>query len=151
MNKLLGIVGMWLLGVPIYLPWLLARLGIYKRWYFAPFIPPFSWRRWIQLWPLSAVFVCAPFIALSPLSDDIFMKMWAGVGITGVVLAVVMVLWTPGWAKPTWQRRLEDRYSHEEISDFIRVWKQMDFREWGRLIETEEGLEQLVQRARGQQ
>jgi hypothetical protein len=135
---------MWLLGSPLYLPWLLARLGIYKSWYFAPFMLPFSWRGWIQLWPMSAFFIFTPCIALMPMSDDIAMKLIAFIGITGVVLAFVMALWNPRWAKPAWQRRLEDRYSYETINNFIEVWRQMDFAEWSQLVETEEGLEKLV-------
>lgn len=149
MQKVLAIVAMWILGAPIYLPWLLARLGLYKRWYFAPFMPPFSWRGWIQLWPISAFFVFTPCIALLPIGDDLFITVIAGIGISGVIIALVLVLWTPSWAKPTWQRRLEDRYSHEEISRFIQVWRGMDFKEWSRLIETEEGTKTLVRMARG--
>lgn len=148
MNKLLGVCIMWLLGAPIYLPGLLSLLGVYKGWYLAPFIPPFSWRRSIHAWPASAVFVCYPIIALSPLSDDAVMKVWAGVGVAGVVFAVALMIWNPRWAKPAWQRRLEDRYSHDEIDRlFVPAWRKMNRREWGRLIDTEEGLEQLVQMA----
>ena len=151
LNKLLGTLLMWIIGAPIYLPWLLARLGIYKGWYLAPFLPPFSWRRWIQLWPASAVFVCYPLIALSPLSDHAVMTVWAGISVAGVVLAVVMVIWNPGWAKPAWQRRLEERYTHRQINKFLETWRHMDHDEWGRLIETEEGLEELVKRAQGEE
>ncbi|MEA3396498.1 MAG: hypothetical protein U9R05_03455 [Chloroflexota bacterium] len=77
------------------------------------------------------------------------MKVWASVSVAGIVLTVVLGTWNPRWLKPAWQRRLEDRYSRDQIETFIRVWRQMDRREWGRLIETEEGLEELVRRARG--
>ena len=143
-NKILATLAMWLLAVPIFLPWLLARLSVYKRWYFAPFIPPFSWRGWIQLWPLSAFFICIPFLALTPLSDDMFMKSIVVVGVLGVIGAFVIVVWTPGWAKPAWQRRLEDRFSHEQISAFISVWRKMPFSQWSDMIETEEGMLELA-------
>jgi hypothetical protein len=149
-DKFLAVCVVWLLGAPIYLPWLLSRLGFYKGWYLAPSMPPFVWRGSIHLWPLSAVFVCYPLIALSPLNDDAVMKVWAGVGIASFILTLVLGVCNPRWAKPAWQRRLEDRYSHDEIATFVRVWRQMNRKEWGRLIETEEGLKQLVERAGGQ-
>ena len=149
-NKLLGIIIMWLLGAPIYLPWVLSQLGFYRGWYLVSFMPPFIGKWTIHLWPLSAVFVCYPFIALSPLNDDVVMKVWAGVSIAGFILTLVLGICNPRWAKPAWQRRLEDRYSRDEIAEFLRVWRQMDRREWGRLIETEKGLKQLVKMAGGQ-
>lgn len=149
-ERLLASFVVWLLGAPIYLPWALSRLGVYKRWYLAPFIPPFSWRGCIQVWPLGAVFICAPFVGLLPLSVDARMRVLAGVSVAGILLALIMVVRTPRWAKAVWQRRLEDRYNHKEINSFIHVWRQMDFKEWGQLIETEEGLKQLVEKAGGQ-
>jgi hypothetical protein len=147
-DKLLAVFAMWLVGAPIYLPGVLNLLGIYKGWYLAPFIPPFSWRRSIHAWPASAVFVCFP-ITLLPLSDDAVMKILASVGVAGVVFAITLMIWNPRWAKPAWQRRLEDRYSRDEIDLlFMPAWRKMNRKEWGRLIETEEGLEQLVQMAR---
>ncbi len=107
-------------------------------------MPPFSWRGWIQLWPASAVFVCYPVIALSPLSDDVVMQLWAIVSLVGIALALIMTLWTPRWAKPAWQRRLEDRFSHEQISAFISVWRKMPFSQWSDMIETEEGMLELA-------
>jgi hypothetical protein len=149
MNKLLVFFVAWLIGALIYLPGLLARLEIYKVWYFAPFIPPFSWKRSIYAWPASIGFIFLPFLLFSPLSDDAVMVVFAGLTFAGALLAVVLMVCSPRWAKPTWQRRLEDRYSPEEINTvFIPAWRKINRREWGRLIETEEGLEQLVQMAR---
>ena len=144
MDWVIGSLLLWLLSMPVILPWILAKIGTYKRWYFAPFMPPFSWRRWIQLWPASAVFVCAPFIGLLPIAIELRMKIWAAIAVVGVILAIVMVLWTPGWAKPAWQRRLEDRFSHEQISAFISVWRKMPFSQWSDMIETEEGMLELA-------
>lgn len=130
--------------MPIFLPWLLARLGYYKRWYLAPFIPPFSWRGWIQLWPLSAFFICIPLLALTSISDDVFMKSIVVVGTLGVIFAFLMVNKTPSWAKPEWQRRLEDLFSYEQISAFINSWHKLPFPKWSEMINTEEGMLELV-------
>ena len=68
---------------------------------------------------------------------------------SGAVLAVVMIVWTPGWAKPKWQRYLEDRYSWREIrGTFIPVWRKMDRQEWATLLDSEAGIRELVRRAR---
>lgn len=131
---------MWGFAAPLYLPWLLARLGYYKKWYLAPFIPPFSWRGWIQVWPLSLFFVGSPFLALLPLTGNQRIMIWGILGIIGLLLTIIMILWTPGWAKPAWQRRLEDRFSHEQISAFISVWRKMSFSQWSDMIDTEEGM-----------
>ncbi|MDY7076796.1 MAG: hypothetical protein SXV54_07705 [Chloroflexota bacterium] len=65
------------------------------------------------------------------------------------LLCLVFAIWQPRWLKPTWQRRLEDQYSQAEINTVFRpAWRKMNHREWSHLIETEEGLEQLVQMAR---
>jgi hypothetical protein len=149
MDRLLVFCVAWLIGAPVYLPDLLARLGVYKVWYFAPFIPPFSWKRSIHAWPASAGFICLPFLLFSSLSDEAVMLAFASLTFTGVLFAAVLMIWNPRWAKPLWQRRLEDRYSREEINEvLIPAWRGMNHREWGRLIETEEGLEQLVEMAR---
>jgi hypothetical protein len=137
-----------LFGLPIYLPWVLARIGIYKRWYLAYSLPPLIWGRAIFMWPVSAVFVCAPFIGLIPVGSDEKGTIWAIVSVAGVILAVIMVIWTPSWAKPKWQRYLEDCYSRAEIRTFILVWREMDRRTWGELLDSEEGIEELVAIAR---
>lgn len=144
MEKIAAIFVSWLIGLPIYLPWVLARLGLYKRWYFAPFIPPFSWRGWIQAWPMSAFLVFFPIIAILPIGDDQFTLVLGLIGGTGIAIALFIMVWTPRWAKPAWQRRLEDRFSHEQISEFIRTWRKLLFSEWCELIETEKGMLELV-------
>jgi hypothetical protein len=150
MEKILAILLLWLMGAPVYLPGVLARLGIYKSWYLVPFMPPFAWRGIVHMWPFSAIFVCAPFMSLLPLNEDERLQVLVGISIAGAILAVIIGLWQPRWAKPTWQRRLEDRYDYDEIKFvFIPAWRKMDRKEWGRLIETEEGLEELVSIARG--
>ncbi len=102
------------------------------------------------MWPFSAIFVCAPFMSLLPINEDERLQVLVGISVAGAIFAIILGLWRPRWAKPTWQRRLEDRYDNDEIKFvFIPAWRKMDRKEWGRLIETEEGLEELVSIARG--
>lgn len=107
-------------------------------------MPPFSWRGWIQLWPISAFFVFTPCITLLPINDDLLMTASGIVGGIGVVFALVITLWTPGWAKPPWQRRLEGHFSWEQITEFIRIWKTIPFHEWCHKIESTEGMLELA-------
>lgn len=66
-----------------------------------------------------------------------------------MIATVWMIIWTPNWAKPFWQRHLESTYSYGEISGvFLPVWRQMDRREWSKKMETKEGIEDLVAYAR---
>lgn len=95
------------------------------------------------------MFIFLTFIHLTGVSDDIFMSMIGTVGITGVFLGIVMIIWTPGWAKPAWQRYLEENYTWQEIRGvFIPTWRKMNRREWTTLMDSEEGIEELVSRAR---
>ena len=144
MNLLLGTLMMWGFGLPIYLPWVLSRLGYYKKWYFTPFIPPFALRGWIQVWPMSLFFVGSPFLALLPLTGDQRILLWGYLGIGGFFLAIVMIIWTPRCAKPPWQRHLENLFSHEQISAFIVTWRKMPFSKWCEMIDTEKGMLELV-------
>lgn len=144
MEKIIGSIILWVFAAPVYLPWLLARFGHYKKWYFSRFVPPFSWRGWIQLWPLSSVFIFYPIIAISPLSDENVMKVWSWIAVFGIMSSIFMVLKTPRWAKPTWQRRLEDRFSHAQISAFIVTWRKLPFSTWCEMIETEDGMFELA-------
>ena len=129
----------------------MIRFGKWKDWYLSPTVPPFAFKRAVHLGiPFSFFFLFAPFLALVPVAPDTKLNIWAGIGVTGIVGGIVLAVWAPGWAKPEWQRRLEDRYNHDEIAEFLKVWRQMDRKEWGRLIETEEGLRQLVEMAEGQ-
>ena len=60
---------------------------------------------------------------------------------------IILAIWEPGWMKPTWQRRLEDQYDEDTIKRLIINWRKMDRGEWGRMIETQKGLDELVRRA----
>ena len=138
-----------LLGMPVYLPWVLARVGRYKSWYLAPFMPPIIWGRAIYGWPASALFVFAPFVGLLPIGSDGRGLLMGVIGILGVLVAIIMIIWTPGWAKPPWQRYLEDQYTWSEIrGTFIPAWRKMDRKEWATLLDSEAGIRELVRRAR---
>jgi hypothetical protein len=149
MNLLLGTLMMWAFGAPLYLPWIFARLGKYKRWYLAYFAPPFMWGKAIYAWPASAGFVFAPFMVLIPNHGDLRLFVWGIVGMAGVVTGFLMILWQPRWAKPPWQAYLEANYQWWEIRRvFIPYWRQMDRQTWNMLMDSEEGIDELVAMAR---
>jgi hypothetical protein len=107
-------------------------------------MPPFSWRGWIQVWPLSLFFVGSPFLVIIPIRGDNRLTASAILGVIGLILTIYMIVWTPGWAKPVWQRRLEDYFSHEQISAFIVTWRKLPFSTWCEMIETEDGMFELA-------
>lgn len=149
MKLFLGTLMMWAFGAPIYLPWLLARMGYYKRWYLAPFAPPLMWGKAIYLWPISLFFVSAPIVSFLGITGSLASTVMAWISPISIILAFNMLLWTPGWAKPTWQRYLEDKYSWREIREvFIPAWREMDRKQWSQLLDSEQGIEQLVKLAR---
>jgi hypothetical protein len=130
-----------------------VRCGWYKTWYIKRVYPPFTYRAaQYFIFPISLFWFTFPVVGLLPIPKET--KSILGlVGVCGSpALCLILAIWQPRWLKPTWQRRLEDRYSREEINTVFRpAWRKMNHREWSRLIETEEGLEQLVQMARSQQ
>lgn len=147
--KLLGTLILWFFAAPLCIPWILIRVGKYKRWYLAPFVPPFIWGRAFYGWPATAVFIFSPILAVLPVSDDTFMSLLGWISLVGVVLGIIMMIWTPGWAKPKWQRYLEAKYTGSEIrSTLIPVWRKMDRKKWSQLLDSEEGIEELVRIAR---
>ena len=138
-----------LIGAPLYLPWIFARLGKYKQWYLAYFAPPFMWGKAIYAWPMSAFFIFTPIIGLLPITPESRTLVWGIIGVIGVILGFLMILWPPRWAKPTWQNYLEDKYSWLEIRKvFIPYWRQMDRSTWNTLMDSEEGIDELVRIAR---
>jgi hypothetical protein len=151
MQILEGIFLSWLVGSFLFVPGLLVRWGKWKDWYLSPTISPFAVKRFVYTWmPASMFFVLAPILAFTPADPDTKLDIWAGMGVTGIAIGIVLAFWAPRWAKPAWQRRLEDRYSYAEINTFLPVWQHMDHKEWGRLVGTEEGLKELVEKAGGQ-
>lgn len=127
-----------------------VRFGWYKTWYIKKTYPPFTYRAAIYFaFPFSLFWFFFPIVALLPIPRESKSAL-AVVGMFGsFLLCLVFAIWQPRWLKPTWQRRLENRYNQAEIDTVFRpAWRGMDRREWGKLIETEEGLEQLVQMAR---
>ncbi len=149
MSEFWSIVASFGLASPLYMPWVLARVGIYKRWYLAPFMPPFIWGKAIYGWPVSAVFFAPHFAALLGKTGGSGLEVANLFSLIGFVLAFIMIIRTPKWAKPMWQHYLESKYARAEIRKvFIPVWWNMDRKEWGRLLDSEEGIEELVQLAR---
>ncbi|MDA0244539.1 MAG: hypothetical protein OT477_14065 [Chloroflexi bacterium] len=129
-----------------YGPWVLVRVGWYKLWYLAPALPSLIYGRAIYGWPICAVFIAPPFVALFPTPpEDIIIY----IGIISIIATIWMIIWTPAWAKPFWQRYLESTYSYGEISGvFLPAWRKMDRREWSKKMDTKEGIEELVAYAR---
>jgi len=149
MEKVAAAIVSILLGAPLYVPWIFARTGKYKRWYLAYFAPPFMWNKAIFAWPASAFFVFTPILGLLPISNEVFMIAIGVIGVTGVILGFLMMLWTPDWAKPSWQRHLENKYDWIEIHQvFILYWRKMDRSTWNTLMDSNEGIDELVQMAR---
>lgn len=149
MKLFLSTLMMWAFGAPVYLPWLLARMGYYKRWYLAPFAPPLMWGKAIYGWPISLFFVVTPLVFLVGIRGEQFDTVVSWLIISSFILTFFMLLWTPDWAKPKWQRYLEDKYSWREIrAVFIPAWREMDRKQWSQLLDSEQGIEQLVKLAR---
>ncbi len=151
MDALWASIASFLLGFSFAVPWLIVRAGRWKSWYLAPLMPPLIWGRAIYGWPVGLMFIALPFLPLFGLQGDDFTAVSGYIGIAGVVLAFIMIIWTPAWAKPKWQRYLEDKYSWREIRGiFIPAWRKMDRKQWGQLLDSEEGIEELVRIARQQ-
>ena len=62
----------------------------------------------------------------------------------GIIITPIIIIWTPSWAKPKWQRYLEENCSQEEIRVFIPVWREMDKQEWSDYLDSEEGIDKLL-------
>jgi hypothetical protein len=107
------------------------------------------WGKAIYAWPASAFFVFAPIVGLLPVSSDLRLFVWNIIGMIGLILGILMILWQPRWAKPPWQAYLEDNYQWWEIRRvFIPYWRQMDRQTWNMLMDSEEGIDELVAMAR---
>jgi hypothetical protein len=139
-----------LFGSLFYLPWIFIRLGKYKLWYLAHRIPPFSWPRVMYALPAFAtMFILLPFVALLPISNDAAMAVLGVISVIGVILGFILMIWTPRWAQPDWQFYLEGNFEWSEIKRvFIPYWRQMDRRTWISLMDSEEGIDELVRLAR---
>lgn len=123
----------------------LMRMGIWKSWYLKSDLPPVTMRAAVYaLIPIGLGFTLAPILAA--LGDDD--SMWAA-RLYGVTLAIgtILAIWQPPWVKPAWLRRLEFQYDQDTIKALIAEWRKMDRKEWGALIETQQGLDELVRRA----
>ena len=146
---LLGTMLMWALGSPLYFPWILVRYGKYKSWYLTHLFPPFIGGRAIYAWPLCAFFIFSPILAMLPIDDETFMNALGVISLASIFFAAYMMIWTPKWAKPKWQRYIEANYSFREIRNvFVPAWRRMDRYEWSIQLDSEEGIQELVQLAR---
>ena len=152
MQQLLGTLILWSFAAPLLIPWIMIRIGKFKSWYLAYSAPPFMWGRAFYGWPATAIFIFSPILAMLPISDDVFMTLVAWLSVIGVLFGIIMIIWTPNWAKPDWQRYLETNYSWLEIRGvFIPAWRKMNRKEWTILLDSEVGIEELVQYARESQ
>lgn len=152
MQILKGIFLSWLLASIFIVPHLLIRLGKWKDWYLSPTVLPFAFKRGVHLGiPFSFLFLFAPCMAFVPGDPYTKLGILLSISAVGFISGIVLALSEPHWAKPGWQRQLEERFTRDEIAAFLPIWRHMDHQKWGRLIETEEGLEQLVQMARERQ
>ena len=149
MTPLQGAAFLFLFGFSFAVPWIFVRIGLYKSWYLAPAMPPLIWGKAIYGWPIGLMFVSLPFIYLFGLRGDEGLSVAAFIGVLGVILAIIMIVWTPSWAKPAWQRYLETNYTWREVRGvFIPAWRKMDPWEWSAMMDTEEGIEELIKQAR---
>ncbi len=138
------------LGFPIYISWILARIGFYKRWYLARFIPGLSFSKSIYIFPFSLFFLIFPVLVFIE-DDNIGYFIWSSAAIVGLILSIYMVFWTPRWAKPRWVLYLEDKYGEFEIKHiFIPEWRKLDKLAWSAKMDTPEGIEEMVAHARKQ-
>lgn len=150
----IALVGGIGLGFPIYISWVLARIGFYKRWYLARFIPGISFSNSIYLFPMSLFFLIFPVLVFIKDTDlngglDLQGFVWSSAGVIGFFLSVYMVFWTPRWAQPRWVLYLEDTYSEVEIQRvFIPAWRKLDKLHWSAKMDTLEGIEEMVAYAR---
>lgn len=148
-DRLLASISSILFGVFFMLPWVMVRSGKHKRWYLAPFAPPLMWGRAVYMWPMGTFFLVLPFLPLFGFQKDALNNASGIIAITALVFAIIMIGWTPDWAKPKWQRYLEDKYTWSEIrGTFIPAWRKMDRKEWATLLDSEAGIRELVRRAR---
>jgi hypothetical protein len=138
-----GTIGLafWVLGI-------LIRVGVWKAWFLKQDLPPIRMRASVYVvFPLGLAFLAAPIINIAASSE--MQAANAATAFLGsvAVLGTILALWQPWWLKPTWLQRLESQYDSDTINALIAEWRKMDRKEWGALIETQQGLDELVGRA----
>ena len=146
-NWLLVILVVFLISSPIYLPWILFRIGRLKRIFVAPRLPPVLWWKGIYGWPLSLVIISPPFFYLAGFRGEEILEATATLSSGAIIFALLLIIWTPNWAKPKWLRYLSKNYAHDEIARFVPVWRQMG-NEWAELMDSEDGIDKAVRFAR---
>jgi hypothetical protein len=143
-----GILICFLMGLPFLALGMAIRLGMWKSWYLQRYYPVIAMKRSRHLAiPIGLIWFLLPICLLTrpegPAAWNRVTIMGFGVLLVGIALAI----WEPGWMNPTWQRRLEAQYDGGTIRTLIAKWRKMDRKEWGGLIETQQGLDELVRRA----
>jgi hypothetical protein len=151
-EKLLVIGGAALASLPFFALGLLIRLGLWKSWYLQKYYPVIAMKGSRHLGiPLGLLILLTPpclfvgsalFARVETMSDC-----WVGMGSFLLISGVVIAMWNPPWANPPWLQRLEAQYDEDTIRTLIANWRRMDRKEWGGLIETQQGLDELVRRA----
>lgn len=131
-------IGLLLFGVSI-------RIGKIKNWWltqFNPVVPEAG--AYISI-PIGIILIIW---GLAALSNDV--DLWGTVlDYTGIlfIVAIIIIIWRPRWLLPRWLRWLED--NHNDILPLLKREAQIiGSREWGKRIETQEGLEEWVAEVR---
>jgi len=138
-----GTIGLilWVLGI-------LMRVGRWKTWFLKRDLPPVTMKASLYAaFPLGLAFLAAPVINIVASSEMQAARVAIGFLWSMAILGTILALWQPRWLKPIWLQRLDSQYDSDTINALIAEWRKMDRKEWGALIETQQGLDELVRRA----
>jgi hypothetical protein len=149
------LLGMTVIGLIFLAMAILIRSGRYKRWYLGPMLPPFRFKSAMYFgFPFCLFWFTPPILALLPIpkeAQSVLLEIGWG---SSFVLSALFAIWQPRWLKPTWLRRLEDQYNRPTERLLEARWRrrikegQMSYQEWAQRIETQKGLDELVQQVR---
>lgn len=135
-------IGLVFLGMAIS-----VRSGRSKGWYLRTY-RPFGRKLLLPLCiSLSLAWFTLPVVAILPIPKESRSVLGQIGMLSPLVLTPLLAIWQPWWLDPVWLRRLESQYDRGTIKALIENWRKMDRAEWGRLIETQQGLDELVRRA----
>ena len=151
LEDLLVFGGFTLASLPFFALGLLIRLGIWKSWYLQRYYPVIAMKRSRHLGiPLGLLILLTPpclFVGSSLFTGvETMSYLWVAMIDFLLISGVVIAIWNPPWANPAWLQRLEAQYDEDTIRTLIANWRKMDRKEWGALIETQQGLDELVRR-----
>lgn len=148
-DTLKGTLICFLMGLPFLALGTVIRLGIWKSWYLQRYYPVIAMKRSRHLAiPIGLIWFLLPFCLLTGPEGSAAWNRVTVMGLGVLIVGIALAIWEPGWTKPNWQRRLEAQYDEDTIRTLIADWRRMDRKEWGALIETQQGLDELVRRAR---